>query len=65
MAMRSLGCSATEVGYVGDTPEDIEMGKIAGVLTVGVRSAYPTSWKLESSRPDILIESLVEISNYF
>jgi len=64
-AMRALDCSNAEVGYVGDTPEDIEMGKGAGVLTVGVRSAYPTSWKLESSEPDILIESLTELTNHF
>jgi HAD superfamily hydrolase (TIGR01549 family) len=64
-AMRALGCSQTEVGYVGDTPEDIEMGKSAGVLTVGVRSAYPTSWKLESREPDILIEALTELSDHF
>jgi HAD superfamily hydrolase (TIGR01509 family) len=64
-AMRSLGCLQTEVSYVGDTPEDIEMGKSAGVLTVGVRSTYPTSWKLESRRPDILIESLSELSDHF
>jgi len=65
IALRSLGCSQTEVGYVGDTPEDIEMGKGAGVLTVGVRSAYPTSWKLETQHPDILIESLAELLDHF
>lgn len=64
-AMRSLGCSQSEVGYVGDTPEDIEMGKSAGVLTVGVRSAYPTSWKLESQRPDIFLNSLTELLDHF
>ncbi|MBC8032172.1 MAG: HAD-IA family hydrolase [Pyrinomonadaceae bacterium] len=64
-AMRALGCAQMEVGYVGDTPEDIEMGKGAGVLTVGVRSAYPTSWKLESAQPDILIESLTELADHF
>lgn len=64
-AMRSLGCSQAEVAYVGDTPEDIEMGQGAGVLTVGVRSAYPTSWKLESSEPDILIASITELPDHF
>jgi HAD superfamily hydrolase (TIGR01662 family) len=64
-AMRALGCSREESCYVGDSPEDIEMGKRANMLTVGVRSAYPTSWKLESSKPDIYIESLVELSEHF
>ena len=65
IAMRLLGCAQKEIGYVGDTPEDIEMGKGAGVLTVGVRSDYPTSWKLESHSPDIFLNSLTEILDHF
>ncbi|HKB66560.1 MAG TPA: HAD family hydrolase [Pyrinomonadaceae bacterium] len=64
-AMRSLGCSSAAACYVGDSPEDIEMGKRAGMLTVGVRSDYPTSWKLKSQEPDILIESLSELLHHF
>jgi HAD superfamily hydrolase (TIGR01549 family) len=64
-AIRSLGCSREESCYVGDSPEDIEMGKRANMLTVGVRSAYPTSWKLKSQNPDIYIESLSELSKHF
>ncbi|HEY8224923.1 MAG TPA: HAD-IA family hydrolase [Pyrinomonadaceae bacterium] len=64
-AMRVLGCSGEESGYVGDSPEDIEMGRRANMLTVGVRSAYPTSWKLESQRPDILLKSFNELLNHF
>jgi len=45
--------------------EDIEMGKRAGLLTVGVRSTYPTNWKLKSSSPDIYIQSLTELSELF
>jgi HAD superfamily hydrolase (TIGR01509 family) len=64
-ALQSLGCSREESCYVGDSPEDIEMGKRAGLLTVGVRSAYPTSWKLESYNPDIYIQSITELSEHF
>lgn len=64
-AMRSLGCSTESTCYVGDSPEDIEMGKRARILTVGVRSDYPTSWKLKSHEPDILIESLSELLHHF
>ena len=64
-AMRALGCSSDEAGYVGDSPEDIEMGKRARVLTVGVRSAYPTNWKLESHAPDIFLTSLTELLDHF
>jgi len=64
-ALRSLGCLAVQSAYVGDSPEDLEMGKRAGLLTVGVRSDYPTSWKLESHGPDILLKSLSELLNHF
>lgn len=64
-AMRWLGCSREESCYVGDSPEDIEMGKGANMLTVGVCSAYPTSWKLKSRKPDIYIESLSELLEHF
>lgn len=64
-AMRSMGCTGEAACYVGDSPEDIQMGKRAQLITVGVRSEYPTSWKLESHKPDILIESLPELLDHF
>lgn len=64
-ALLALGCTRKVTAYVGDSPEDIEMGKRANMLTVGVRSDYPTSWKLKNHNPDILIESLGELLRYF
>jgi HAD superfamily hydrolase (TIGR01662 family) len=64
-ALRALGCVREQSCYVGDSPEDIEMGHRAGMLTVGVRSSYPTSWKLEKARPDIFLTSLRELLDYF
>lgn len=64
-AMRLLNRSPEESCYIGDSPEDIEMGQRAGLLTVGVQSAYPTNWKLKSSSPDIYIQSLTELSEHF
>ena len=65
IAMRLMNCSQEESCYIGDTPEDIEMGKRAGLLTVGVSSAYPTNWKVKNSSPDIYIQSLTELSGLF
>ncbi len=64
-AMRLLNSLPEESCYLGDSPEDIEMGKRAGLLTVGVQSAYPTNWKLRSASPDIYIQSLTELSDHF
>ena len=65
LALRSLSCQCEHAAYVGDSPEDIEMGKRASMLTVGVRSDYPTSWKLESQEPDILLKSFDELLQHF
>jgi HAD superfamily hydrolase (TIGR01509 family) len=64
-AMRLLNCEVNCTCYVGDSPEDIEMGKSAGVMTVGVRSTYPTSWKINASQPDLCLESLAAITEHF
>ena len=64
-AMRLMNRSREESCYIGDAPEDIEMGKRAGLLTVGVRSAYPTNWKLKTSSPDIYVESVRELLKHF
>jgi HAD superfamily hydrolase (TIGR01549 family) len=64
-AMRLLGCVSAESCYVGDSPEDIEMGRRARMLTVGVRSSYPTNWKLESCAPDIFLKSITELLDHF
>jgi pyrophosphatase PpaX len=65
IALRTLDCSTQESVYVGDSPEDIEMGRRAGMLTAGVRSTYPTSWKLEQHRPDIFLKSIDELLDHF
>jgi HAD superfamily hydrolase (TIGR01549 family) len=64
-ALATLNRSIEQSCYVGDSPEDIEMGKRAQLLTVGVRSTYPTSWRLREASPDIYLESFSELTKYF
>jgi HAD superfamily hydrolase (TIGR01509 family) len=64
-AMQSLGRRHDESCYVGDSPEDIEMGRRAGTLTVGVRSTYPTSWRLQEINPDLYLQSLCDLVSHF
>jgi phosphoglycolate phosphatase len=64
-AMRLMNCTAACACYVGDSPEDIEMGKSARVMTVGVRSTYPTSWRVVEAQPDICLDSLAKITEHF
>lgn len=64
-AMQSLGRRCDESCYIGDSPEDIEMGKRAGTLTVGVRSTYPTNWRLQENKPDLYLESFCDLVSHF
>jgi HAD superfamily hydrolase (TIGR01549 family) len=64
-AMQAMRKAPEVCSYVGDSPEDIEMGKQARLLTVGVRSAYPGSKRLLSAQPDIYVEAIHEILNHF
>jgi len=64
-AMRLLAIDRDACSYVGDAPEDVQMGKSARVLTVGVRSSYPTSGHLLSERPDIHLESISDMLLHF
>jgi HAD superfamily hydrolase (TIGR01549 family) len=64
-AMASLKSPREGCGYVGDSPEDILMGRNASVLTVGVPSAYPTSKHLSAAGPDIHIKSISELLLHF
>lgn len=65
LALQRLKSTPEESAYVGDAPEDIQMGKRACVLTVGVRSSYPSSTRLFSSHPDIYLEKLSKLTDYF
>ena len=65
VALQQLRVGSIQTAYVGDSPEDIQMGKSANVLTVGVLSAYPTSWKLQSAGPDLYLESFADLTKHF
>jgi HAD superfamily hydrolase (TIGR01509 family) len=65
IALQKLDTPSEQAAYVGDAPEDIQMGKSAKVLTVGVRSKYPSSARLVNASPDIYIETLGELSMHF
>lgn len=64
-AMHSLNSAPESCCYVGDAPQDVQMGKSARVLTVAVRSSYPTSRHLIKEQPDIHLESIAEMLLHF
>lgn len=64
-AMHLLNVEPEACAYIGDVPEDIEMGRNARVLTIGVKSEYPSSRRLASARPDIHLKTIDELRLYF
>lgn len=65
IALAQLGTAAETAAFIGDAPEDIEMGKRASVFTVGLRGNYPCSGRLRNSEPDIYLESIIELATHF
>lgn len=54
-ALERLELPAIESIYVGDRPEDIEMGRRVGAFTVAVESEYGPREVLERAEPDLLL----------
>ena len=61
LALRQMELEPPSCVYVGDSPQDVEMARSAGVLAIGVLGPFPTERRLRESRPEFLIRSLDEL----
>ena len=64
-AISEMNVDPSHCAYVGDAPEDIEMGRSGNVMTIGVRSAYPSSGRVLTANPDLYVERIVDLANHF
>ena len=53
-ALGRLEIPASRAAYVGDSPEDVEMARAAGVYAVGIAGGFPNADALRRSAPDLL-----------
>lgn len=60
-ALQYLSVQSSATAYVGDTIEDIMMGKAAGVVTVAVLGGFSTRDTLKQAAPNLLLSSLREL----
>jgi len=60
-ALEQLKAEAPHCVYVGDTPEDVEMARAAGVRAIAVLGPFPTEKRLRAVRPEILLNGLQEL----
>ena len=65
LAMLALNVDGSRCAYVGDAPEDIEMGRRGKVMTVGVRSTYPSSARVPAANPDLYLQRITELVDHF
>jgi HAD superfamily hydrolase (TIGR01509 family) len=61
LALKQLRLQPSACVYVGDSPEDLEMAKGAGVRAIAVLGPFPTEKRLRAARPDYLLESIREL----
>ena len=65
MSLQRFGIAAPSAVMVGDGDTDVEAGKRAGVMTCGVTYGLGERKRLIAAGPDVLIERLAELPNYF
>jgi len=61
LALRQLRLAPSACVYVGDSPEDLQMAKRAGVQAIAVLGPFPTEKRLRAARPDFLLESIRDL----
>lgn len=60
--IRSGGFEKRDVMIVGDTTEEIELGRKIGIKTVAITGGYYSTARLRKAKPDYLINSLDELT---
>jgi HAD superfamily hydrolase (TIGR01509 family) len=63
-ALEVLDATPDESIYVGDSPQDMEMARRAGVRAVGIFGPFPTHGGLRAARPALLLDSVRELPGY-
>jgi pyrophosphatase PpaX len=64
-AMKLLDKRPEVCCYIGDSADDVEMGKRAKIRTIGILSRYPGSQRLADTKPDFCLESITQILGHF
>jgi phosphoglycolate phosphatase-like HAD superfamily hydrolase len=57
-----MNLRASESVYVGDSPEDLQMARSAGVrAAIAILGPFPTGKRLRAANPDLLLDSITEL----
>lgn len=62
LALRLMRLHPADTVFVGDSPEDLEMARSAGVrAAIAILGPFPTEKRLRAAKPDLLLESIEEL----
>ena len=61
--LKELPYTKEEVLIIGDSPEETDAGKLAGIKTVAISGGYYSLRRLKEAQPDHLIHNLTELIN--
>jgi phosphoglycolate phosphatase-like HAD superfamily hydrolase len=61
LALRQMSLDPAACVYVGDSPEDLEMARRAGVRPIAVLGPFPTEARLRAAKPDLLLASITDL----
>ena len=61
LALRQMRLKPSSCVYVGDSAQDLEMSRRAGVLSIAVLGRFPTEKGIRAARPDYLLNSILEL----
>jgi HAD superfamily hydrolase (TIGR01549 family) len=64
LALDRLSLESREAACVGDSPEDIEMARSAGVFSVAIAGAFPNHEALRKSPADLFASTLAEAAGH-
>jgi HAD superfamily hydrolase (TIGR01509 family) len=64
IALKLLRAKPEDCVYVGDSAEDIEMARRAGVRAIGVLGPFPTAGRIRAAEPDLLLRSIRDLPRH-
>lgn len=64
LALKRMRLKPENCVYVGDTAEDIEMSRRAGVRAIGVLGPFPTAGRIRAAKPEILLGSIRDLPRH-
>jgi HAD superfamily hydrolase (TIGR01549 family) len=63
-ALSLLDAKPAECVYVGDSPQDMEMARRAGVRAIGIFGPFPTEEGLRAAKPVLLLNSIHQLPKH-